>query len=82
MTDDQRACLRELSQQDDSIPARALAKKLGWSQSTLFRCVASLEEQGLIAADDASDALSRRIAISDVGRRQLTSASDSQSGGP
>jgi DNA-binding MarR family transcriptional regulator len=72
MTDDERACLSELLKHEDPIPARALAKKLGWSQSTLFRCVASLEGQEFIIADDASDALSRRIAVSDAGKRAVT----------
>lgn len=74
MSDDERAVLRELQRHVVPFPARALAKRLGWSQSTLFRCVASLEESGLLVGDDAADALSRRLSLTPAGRDTLNQA--------
>ncbi|MBL8644780.1 MAG: MarR family transcriptional regulator [Rhodospirillaceae bacterium] len=68
---DENAVLKALFQHAP-IQARTLAKRLGLAQSTVFRCLAALEDAGLIAAQSGDDPLRRIISLTAAGEKLKT----------
>ncbi len=65
LTEDERAILLSLT--TTPIQARTLAKRLGVAQSTLFRCLISLEDAHFIAVEADDDPLRRFITLTLTG---------------
>lgn len=60
------------------LQARTLAKRLDWAQSTLFRCLTSLEDAGLIVTKAEDDPLRRHITLTAEGHALKSRFSNSQ----